>query len=178
MNIDYNAIIALTAVIASITAIYSVRAESKRSTYNLGVNLLFKMNDIFTNQEFLKKRRKAAKFLLRKETDFEKWDCLELDDILDFFQTIGSLTKKGVIDQTLAWEFFVYWLDFYYVITKEYIEYCNLSNPGTWADLVWLYQKFVKTTIKDQRKPYVLPTEKEIIDFLRNYEGKLAVSTK
>lgn len=106
MNIDYNAIIAITAVIASLTAIYSIRAESRRSTYNLGVNLLFKMNDIFSSPDFMKKRKKAAKFLLR-EPGFNKWDCIEVEDVLDFFQMIGSLTKKGIIDKTLAWEFYL-----------------------------------------------------------------------
>ena len=177
MNIDYNAITSVTAVVAALIAIYSIRAESRRSTFNLGVNLLFKMNDVFNSSGFVRKRKKAAKFLLKKP-DLNEWDCVEVEDILDFFQMIGSLTRKGVIDKTLAWEFYVYWVDFYYIITKEYIEYCNIDNPGTWEDVVWLYKKFVRITVKDQKKPYVRPTEKEINYFLRNYEGKLTVSTK
>ena len=177
MNIDYNAIISVTAVITSITAIYSIRDESRRSTYNLGVNLLFKLNDIFNSPDFIRKRKKAAKFLLKKP-DLNKWDCVEVEDVLDFFEMIGSLTRKRVIDKTLAWEFYVYWLDFYYIITKEYIEYCNVDNPGTWEDLVWLYKKFVQITIKDQGKPYIPPTHEQIHRFLRSYEGKLAVNSK
>jgi hypothetical protein len=178
MNIDYNAIIAGTAVLASLTAIYAIWAESRRSTYSLGVNLLFKMNDEFAQPEFKIKRKAAVKFLLKNESDFNTWTCIELDDILDFFQIIASLTYKGILDKNLVWEFYSYWFEFYYTCTKEYISFCNITSQGSWEDLEWLHKTLTRITVRDSRKSYSPPTPEEIIDFLSNYEGKIKVNEK
>jgi hypothetical protein len=141
--------------------------------------LLFKINDQFNHPDFSRKRKVAAKFLLKlkNKSDYNSWTCLELDDILDFFQAIASLTERGALDKVIVWEYYSYWLNNYYEISKEYIQLCQRESPYTWEGVEWLHKEFVKIENKDRhaKKIYTPPSQEELKQFLIA-ESKLRLS--
>lgn len=182
MNLDYNMISATMAVIASLIAIYAIVHESKRSTFALGMDLLFKINDQFNHPDFSLKRRAAAKFLLKlkDKTDYNNWTSPDLDDILDFFQTIASLTERGALDKNIVWEYYSYWLNNYYAVSKEYIELCQKEFPQTWEGVEWLHKVFIQLENKEYKytkRKYSDPSPTEIKQFLID-ESNLSIARK
>lgn len=181
MNVDFNMITAFMAIISSLIAIYAVINESKRSGFSLRIDLLFKINDQFNSLEFTLKRKNAAKLILnlKDKKDYSKWVGSELDDILDFFQSISSLTERKALDVIIVWEYFSYWLNNYYELSKEYIIFTQKEYPQTWEGVEALHKMFVKIENKEYRvtkRKYTPPSQAEILRFLKN-ESKLRIKS-
>jgi len=96
-------------------AVLTLLSESKRSRFSLGIDLLLKLEERFEGQEMLRIRRKAARSLLKKSGD-------GIDDVLNFFKTIGLLVRKGALDGKMVWHSFSYWIHRYWLTTNEYIK--------------------------------------------------------
>ena len=50
LAMDYRAVSAWAAVVAALTAIFAVMRESRRSRFQSGVDILFKLNDMFSTE--------------------------------------------------------------------------------------------------------------------------------
>src|SRR5690349_20494445 len=124
MKIDSNFIIAITAVISALIAIYAIIQQNKRSNFSLSMDLLFKINDQLSHPEFRRKRKAAAKFLLelKDKKVLASWVSSDVDELLDFFEVISDLTERGALDKKIIWQQYFYWVNHYYVITKVYIK--------------------------------------------------------
>ncbi len=182
MNLDYNMISAMMAVISSLIAIYAIVHQSKRSSFALGMDLLFKINDQFNHPDFTLKRIAAAKFLLKlkDKTNYDKWICPDLDEILDFFQTIASLIRRGALDKDIVWEYYSYWLNNYYAASEEYIKLCQKEFPQTYEGVELLHKLFVKLENKEYKftkRKYTDPSPAEIKRFLID-ESNLRINRK
>ncbi len=98
------AIATLAAVIVASYAIYSQNEQTQHvlteefngARFTQGVDLIIKYNERFSG-EFLPKRKKAALALLHGERDNE-----QVYDILDFFEEIGLLVRRGAIDEEMV----------------------------------------------------------------------------
>ena len=177
MNIDYNMVTALMAIVSSLVAIYAVVNEGRRSGFSLRMDLLFKINDQFNHPDFTQKRKNAAKFILKlkDKQNYSKWSSSDLDDILDLFQAVSSLTERGALDKDILWEYYSYWLLNYYEVSKEYIAFIQKEYPQTWESVEWLYKVFVKLENKEYKvtkRKYTVRSQTELIEFLVD-ESKL-----
>ncbi len=95
MNFDYTAITAWAAVIAAFASVYALWAEGKRARFAQGIDLLFQLDERFDGEEMRQSRRAAAQSILDRNYS-------EVDDVLNFFGTVGILTRRGVLDETLV----------------------------------------------------------------------------
>ncbi len=182
MNPDYNMISAIMAVISSLIAIYAIVHEFRRSRFSFGMDLLFKITDQFNHPDFTLKRIAAAKFLLKlkDKTDYYKWICPDLDEILDFFQIVGSLTRRGALDKNIVWEYYSYWVNNYYVASEQYIKLCQQEFPQTYEDIVWLHKLFIKLENKEYKftkRKYSDPSPAALKQFLID-ESNLRINKK
>lgn len=161
MSIDYNAITAWAAVAAAITAIIAIRAESKRSRFALGVDLIIKLDERFNSEEMQKARQDAAKSLLDKT-------YTGADDMLDFFEMIGLLTRRGALDEKMVWHTFFYWLHRYWCSANEYITKERREDFTVWADLNYLHSRVVDIEKRERRctDSDLLLSEDSIKEFL------------
>lgn len=188
MVLDYEAITAIAALATSLVAIYAVWAENRRARFSQGIDLLMRLNERFDGQDLKAYRRVAAKYLNEPrrgvpansdseseqlEKQLEDEGSLALDHVLDFFQYMGVLTRKKVIDVDLAWDQYFYFLNSYYVLARDYVAQCRQAWPDAWEDVDWLHQRLSRVESKRSRRPYLLP-DKERLDQFLNDECSLA----
>ena len=101
--LDYSALAAWAAVVAAAVAVYAIWAESRRSRFALGIDLFLRLEADFRNDRMLTARRVASK-ALRSENPSDA------DDVLDFFEMIGLLVRRGALDKHVVWHNFFYWI--------------------------------------------------------------------
>jgi hypothetical protein len=171
MDIDYTAIMAITAVIGSLVAIYQIRVENMNTRFITGVALLTDLYDRFYDDKMWKKRSKASKFLLEKsdQTQFSEKDNPALDDILEFFEMIGLLMKRGALDPTMVWNTFYYiFFGYYHGATKYMNAYRETKDDQTlWEHVYFLYEQLNK--IENIKRPVtkrreLLPSKRESLE--------------
>ena len=64
-------------------------------------------------------RRRFSKELRKRKSVSYPRDMEDADEILDFFETIGSLVRTGAISFVLSDEQFAYWAIRYFLICRE-----------------------------------------------------------
>ena len=162
LAMDYRAVSAWAAVVAALTAIFAVMRESRRSRFQSGVDILFKLNDMFSTEGMRKTRRKAAKGIRQGRN-------ADVDDVLDFFEVVGLLVRRRAIADLFVWHSFFYWTHRYYLLTKEYVASVREKDPTTWSDFVWLHQR-LENVEKRRRKcsdEHVVVDKTELDEFLK-----------
>lgn len=164
MKIDYSAIAAFTGIVALIVTILLRLFESRRSRFSLGIELILKLDERFNSKELRDARRKAAKSLLNKDNTYAA------DDVLDFFEMIGILVRRGALDEKMVWHIFFAWLHQYCHSAKEHIEAERQKDSTVWEDLVRLHDRLVKIEMRERRcrKSDIIPSEDSLKGFLKD----------
>lgn len=124
----YEAITAIaTAVLAVATLILGIVvwvvavAEGRRSRFSLGVDVAMKLDEQW-NEGYLDRRRSAAAALLLSPDKRGSGDEDHIEDVLDFFETLGHLTKRGALDAEMVWSYFFYWFYGYWLSAREFLD--------------------------------------------------------
>ena len=87
----------------------------------------------------MKQRDAAAKCLKAKAYKNPAEQCAkDADAVLDFFETIGYLLRRGALDEKMVWHTFFHWIMGYYQAAEEYINDKRKSEPTVWEDFVEL----------------------------------------
>jgi hypothetical protein len=126
---------ALGASISLLAFAYQVH----RARFNQSVDLLFRLENDFFGSDKIAQRALAARNFASDPGDFA-----ELEDILDFFETVAMLTRKGALDLYMVWHTFNYWIERYYAVAKPRIAVRQLQERGVWEDLDWLMPRLMK----------------------------------
>ena len=160
--LDYSALAAWAAVVAAAVAVYAIWAESRRSRFALGIDLFLRLEADFRNDRMLTARRVASK-ALRSENPSDA------DDVLDFFEMIGLLVRRGALDKHVVWHNFFYWIHRYYLLAQDYITAVQSEDPTIWADLMELHRCLVLIEKKERRCPdsKLQLSEAELTEFLK-----------
>ena len=127
----------------TIIALSAFAYQVHRARFNQSVDLLFRLENDFFGPAKVAQRASAAQNYLSNRDDFA-----EMEDILDFFETISMLTRKKALDLYIVWHTFDYWLERYYAIAKPHIVTRQKQEPGVWEDLDWLMPRLKKLQAK------------------------------
>lgn len=160
MNIDWNAISAGATAFATILAIIALAWQIKTTRFSMGVDILLKMNDKFHSEIMVNYRKIAAQALMDKSEIY-----VGIDTVLDFFEGIGFLLRKGAINKEMVYNEFSYWSVYYWEACKEYIEETWRLDRSYWPNYKYLVKEMSKMN-EFFGSPH--PTEKEIKQFLLN----------
>jgi hypothetical protein len=129
---------AIAASVSALAAAVGVIWQYKRARFSMGVDLIMKLADQFSGPRMLEVRRAAANTLLKRAEDYDK-----VDEVLDFFEMIGLLSREKAVDDTFVWHSFYNWIDGYCQAAKQYINEVQEDQRSTWKDMTNLYQKLV-----------------------------------
>ena len=159
--LDYNALAAWAAVAASAIAVYAIWIESRRSRFALGIDLFLKLDERFGDNRMLVARRAAAMALSSENK-------ADADDVLDFFEMVGLLVRRGALDEYVVWHNFFYWIHRYYLSAKDHIDTIQSEDPTIWADLTQLYSRLASIEKKERQcsVSQLQLTEEELTEFL------------
>jgi hypothetical protein len=134
--------IAISAVGTSISLL-AFAYQVHRARFNQSVDLLFRLENDFFGNEKIEQRSLAARNYSADPDSFA-----EMEDILDFFETVAMLTRKKALDLYMVWHTFDYWIERYYAVAKPYIALRQAQEPGVWEDLDWLLPRLMKLQAK------------------------------
>jgi hypothetical protein len=162
----------IVAVAGAILSIVSLAYQIRRSRFVTSIDLLLKFESNFFGPEKREIRSKAAKGMLREAADFS-----EAEDILDFFETIALLVRKGALDSYMVWHTFDYWISRYYEAAKKHVLQRQQAEPQVWQDFCELVQKMRQQEMRASRLKSIsqtVPGAPEIRLFLEEelHEGK------
>jgi len=166
LTIDYNAIAAYAALATAIVAILTIWYEYRRSRFALGVELIMKLDDRFNSKEMQKKRQIAVESLPNKGNP-------STSEILDFFELIGLLTRRGAIDEEIVWNTFSYSIYYYYYLAREYVKEVRKSDPHMWENLDYLHRRLDTVNKRRYKDSDLLPSEADLKQFLEEEKGLL-----
>lgn len=145
-------IAAVTAVVVSAAGLY---VQLRQAHLQHCVDLVLKMSDKFDEEKFIKKRKVAAKAILNKKYKSET------DDVLNFFDSLGMLVRRGAIDEEMTWHTFYYWIHRYRLAAKTYMDEERKRAQETWDDFIELDKRMVAM---EKRKTGSMSTDIEIAD--------------
>jgi hypothetical protein len=144
---DINSIAALSAAVAaffSFVAIILTCFQLRQFRFAHGVDLIFDLDRQFQTPDLLKARRLSAIALMyHKSTE-------DLDEVLDFFETVGILVRRNAVDAEIAWSYFSYWVLRYADLTKGHIEERRKAelDETYWQDFELLVNRLTKIEIR------------------------------
>lgn len=145
MNIDYNFITAWAAMLAAIVAILTLYFENRRHRFSVGIDLLLKLDERYDSDNMRKFRRSAAKSLLSGNSSGD------VDEVLDFFEMMGFLVRRGALDKKMVWHNFSHSISGYWNAAKEHIQEEKLKDPTVWQDLDLLYKSVITIEKRERR---------------------------
>lgn len=114
---------------------------------------------------------------LRKKVcqlDFTKPEKAEdFSRIIDFFETIAHLEKRGVIDFETVDEMWGWWIENYWVLGQSYLKYWWKKEPGSYDLTQKLFNRLERQYIKDGKEKIKQKTiDKEIQERINKIEKK------
>ncbi len=109
----------------------SIREQSERTRVNLALDLLMRLEDIFSGPRFLESRRRAAKHVIDNFFVSDD-DILEIEEqrhlsraafeIFNFFEQMGYLTRIGAVEAESVDQFFGWFIRMYWALYSRAIE--------------------------------------------------------
>lgn len=163
MNIDWNLLSAWAALITAVAAIVALWLQGRWTRFSVSLDLLLRSEDQFRNNEkMLEKRRKAAQALLKGEI------VTELDDVLDFFELVGLLMRRGALDEEMVWYSFYTRAIGYWTSAQKYISDVRSKDKTIWMDFEYLIMGLIAIEKRKTRRSHIeiLPSEESLKKFL------------
>jgi hypothetical protein len=127
----------------TVIALSAFAYQIHRARFNQTVDLLFRLENDFFGDAKIEQRSLAARNFLENNSDFA-----EMEDVLDFFETLSMLTRKKALDVYMVWHTFDYWIERYYAIALPHIQSRQSISPGIWEDLAWLLPRLKRLQAK------------------------------
>jgi hypothetical protein len=149
---DPNVIIAeatvcgvLIAILGLIASIMTLIVQTRLALRQSRVELLLKVNDDFDADQMQEARATAAKTILKSRAG-DKVDMSDVDDVLDFFETVALLVRRKALIEEFVWHSFLYWMRRYFLLCKDYIDTIQKKpdERSRWEDMVWLYPRLLR----------------------------------
>lgn len=130
---------ALISTIALIVTISVQIAAWRRDRFSRGIDIIRAMDARFESSDFRELRRCAALHLIHKpENDPAGREALL--GVLNFFETLGFLYAKKVVDAYSLWHFFGSWLLPYYSASSHIVDEMRTKDPSIYSELGPLYK--------------------------------------
>ena len=146
--------------VALIVTISVFMWQIHRARFNQSVDLLFKLEADFFGPAKRAQRARAAKDLLEGK-------LLEAEPILDFFETMALLLRRGALDTELVKHTFFYWIDNYYEASRSLLAARQRVNPLIWKDLTPFVETLRKRHAGQLKTSFQPPTTEQIAAFLQ-----------
>jgi hypothetical protein len=128
--------------IGAISTLAFIYLQIRTSKTIASAELLLKLEDQFYSATMRKHRKKLMTVLKKDPRDYHNIN----EEILDFFEDIGFLTKKKVLSVELVWSTYCYWILRYYLLLQEYIGWLRKRDDDTtyYRDFEHLYRENLK----------------------------------
>ena len=162
---------ALTASIGLFATIILFMLSQRTTRNSNSARMVLDLSTRFHSQEMRVHRGRLARQLLDEQalTDLSKdWPPLL------FFEEIGFMTRKGVLDEVMIWNSFFWYLERYYLSITQPKDLIHLAQDATGAPTLYkectdLFRRLCEiNTAEGGGHHYVPPPSEKITVFLRD----------
>jgi len=164
--------VAVAAMITAVAVVVQVRRQSELSRFNAGLASLWQLRSEWNGDDMLDVRAGAAEALL----DGRGGD--DVDAVLDFFDEVAFLMRRGAVDTELVWYQFYWPMVHYWAAARDYAGEARKTDPTAWEQLDAAMP--VLLAIEAQRRgrssAEVLPDRAAIRAFLQDEVGDASCS--
>jgi len=129
---------ALFAAVGVVVAIFLQIGEWRRAKFSRGIEIVAALDVRFEGPELRELRRQAAAYL-SKPSPNDQAGREAARAIINFFETLGFLHAKGVVDAESAWHFFGSWLLPYHAATKTLRVQISEGDPNVFSEFGKIY---------------------------------------
>jgi hypothetical protein len=144
----------------TIIALSAFAYQVYRARFNQSVDLLFRLENDFFGPAKKTQRATACR-------ELSAGISVEAEPILDFFETMALLLKRGALDEEMVWHTFYYWISHYYQALAPYISEKQNADPLVWQDFSTLVKSVDRLQAKRLGVSTLPPfTPEEIAAFL------------
>ncbi len=170
---------AIAAAAAAFIAFFQTRAASKiaKSTadqamalakFNAELQSVQHFDTQWQSDRMIKVRRGAAAALLREEPS------VDVDEVLDFFEEIARLVKRGILPIETAWDAYYWPIANYWAKSAAYAQEARDDEGASWTNLPEVLTRLQQVESKESDRPInaVSPREAQTRVFLEG-ETKL-----
>ena len=170
--LDWGMVAAIAALITAIAAIMAIIIQMRSARVVMVIDLLLRLERDFRLDPLMvaRRRRIGEAFLRERQVDKQSLEVVsDLEEVLHFFQLIGTLVRKGVLDRYLAWNSFYYRAIGYWCIAESHITATRNRDATIWEDFVLMKDMFVKEEARQRQQPVikVFPNDDDVTQFLK-----------
>lgn len=169
---------ALSAVAGVLLAITFQIIEWRRQRYSKGIDTIAQMDSRWDSAEFREIRRQASRFLVNPDSITKSSGEEAVRTVLNFFETLGFLERKTVVDAEAVWHFFGSWIFPYFHGSKPVMDRSRELDPNCYTELENLFKKIqkIERTAHPSKNSLHVEVDRYIKDFLRR-EASLELDT-
>lgn len=133
--------------IGTFGAVLAAVRQIRLSRLTGSADLLLRLEDRFDEEEFMACRVAAAAALKNTTASNQ----VEIEDVFDFFETVGILVRKGALNDELVWNSFYYWLHGYFRYGEKFLKEERSKYPARYDEVIWLHKKLLK--VEKSKRP-------------------------
>lgn len=148
----------VASAVAALAALANLMFQSSNARRTRALNLLFKKEAEFDTERMRATRAKAAADLLAGGVTAEK--SLDVEDVLNFMESVASLVQEGDIRLDQAWNTFYGWFGPWYDATKALVDAERGKDSSVSKDIGPLHEAMQRLQARRGKPmPRSLPTE-------------------
>ena len=131
-----------------------------RSNQHLNsANSVMALRERFDGARMRAARRHLSERLLKQEHH----DIASME-VVTFFELVGTLTHRKVLDDDLVWEAFGTWVTAYYIGLRQPVDLIaqirtDLRDPLVFHEFEWLYERLRRIDAKESGAPAEVPAD-------------------
>jgi hypothetical protein len=167
---------ALAASVGVIIALVVHMRDLANTRLSNSAKMVLQLVDRFDSAEMRNYRGQFAKTLLEARNSIDvRWDM----PVLEFFEEVGYMTHRRVLDEGMVWNSFSWWFEPYYSSVRKSPDLIadarsKTTFPSLFREIEWLYGRMNKVSEREERPAnYISPSSDDVNNFLME-EAKLA----
>ncbi|MDQ2938183.1 MAG: DUF4760 domain-containing protein [Acidobacteriota bacterium] len=163
---------AIAASIGVIIALIYYNKNLKLNRLSNSARMVLDFVNIFNSAEMRKHRRRFASLLLE---DSSLIDLKTDAPVLEFFEEVAYMTRRGVLDEGMVWNSFSWWVKRYYLAVKDRIvdARSEVRSSSLFREVEWLYTRMCLVGNQQEGTSiYIPPSANDIRKFFED-ESKL-----
>lgn len=164
---NWEAVAALTGVVAALVAIVALMIEVRLSRKAAQIELARHFDETFRSVEFITIRARASQLLLSGIPDSRQ---TVLDQLFGLFEFLGLLYRERALSDFVIWHLFATHIRHYVGAAKSYVEALNHQNPSVYQELLRLHKVLQRVERREggANSPDLDPTPDAIRHFLKS----------
>ena len=166
-KIDWSMVSAMAACVGVTVALVYYTKNLQLTRLSNSAKMIHDLVGNFNSREMREHRSRFASALLREAPAI---DLRRDAPVLDFFEEVGYMTRRKMLDRGMVWNSFFWWLEPYYLAAKAQIitARTNAEVPSLFIEIEWLFDRMCEVTKQEEGREYAAPSEAYITEFLND----------